>query len=67
MNRKAVLSSAVVLYFIIGFEILIMISPFAGLFYSVFTPFLLRLAKYPATRWLNAFFLPHWACRIIRI
>ena len=59
MNRKTILSSAIVLYFIIGFEILIMISPFAGLFYSVFTPFLLELAKYPATRWLSAFFLPH--------
>jgi protein-S-isoprenylcysteine O-methyltransferase Ste14 len=59
MNRKTILSSAIVLYFIIGFEILIMISPFAGLFYSVFTPFLLELAKYPATRWMSAFFLPH--------
>ncbi len=59
MNRKTVLSSAIVLYFIIGFEILIMISPFAGLFYSVFTPFLLELVKYPATRWLSAFYLPH--------
>jgi protein-S-isoprenylcysteine O-methyltransferase Ste14 len=59
MNRKAALSSVIVLYFIIGFEILIMISPFAGLFYSVFTPFLLELAKYPATRWLSAFYLPH--------
>jgi len=59
MNRKTILSSAVVLYFVIGFEILIMISPFAGLFYSVFTPFLLEVAKYPATRWLSAFFLPH--------
>ncbi len=59
MNRKTILSSAVALYFIIGFEILIMISPFAGLFYSVFTPFLLEVAKYPSTRWLSAFFLPH--------
>ena len=59
MNRKTILSSAIVLYFIIGFEILIMISPFAGLFYSVFTPFFLELARYPATRWLSAFFLPH--------
>ncbi len=59
MNRKTVLSGAIVLYFIIGFEILIMISPFAGLFYSVFTPFLLEVAKYPATRWLSAFYLPH--------
>ena len=59
MNRKTILGSAILLYFIIGFEILIMISPFAGLFYSVFTPFLLELAKYPSTRWLSAFFLPH--------
>lgn len=34
--RKTILSSAVVLYFIIAFEVLIMISPFAGFFYSVF-------------------------------
>ncbi|RJQ53328.1 MAG: isoprenylcysteine carboxylmethyltransferase family protein [Nitrospiraceae bacterium] len=60
MNRKkTILSSAIVLYFIIGLEILIMISPFAGFFYSVFNPFLLEIAKYPATRWLSAFFLPH--------
>jgi protein-S-isoprenylcysteine O-methyltransferase Ste14 len=59
MNRKTVLRSAIVLYFIIGFEILIMISPFAGLFYTVFTPFLIEVAKYPATRWLSAFYLPH--------
>ncbi|RJQ41681.1 MAG: isoprenylcysteine carboxylmethyltransferase family protein [Nitrospiraceae bacterium] len=58
-TRKTVFSSAVVLYFIIGLEILIMISPFAGFFYSVFKPFLLELAKYPATKWLSAFFLPH--------
>ncbi len=59
MSRKTVLGGAIALYFIIGFEILIMISPFAGLFYSVFTPFLLQLAKHPETRWLDAFYLPH--------
>jgi protein-S-isoprenylcysteine O-methyltransferase Ste14 len=58
-SKKAILGSAIVLYFIIGLEILIMISPFAGFFYSVFNPFLLEIAKYPATRWLSAFFLPH--------
>ncbi|HAK88351.1 MAG: hypothetical protein A2077_05025 [Nitrospirae bacterium GWC2_46_6] len=58
-TKKTVLSSAVVLYFIIGLEILIMISPVAGFFYSVFNPVLLELAKYPATKWLSAFFLPH--------
>jgi len=59
MNRTTILGSAIVLYFIIGFEILIMISPFAGLFYSAFTPFLFQLSKHDATRWLPAFFLPH--------
>lgn len=58
-KKKTILSSAIVLYFIIGLEILIMISPFAGFFYSVFNPFLLGISKYPATRWLSAFFLPH--------
>lgn len=58
-KRKTVLSGAIVLYFVIGLEILIMISPFAGFFYSVFNPFLLKMADYPATRWLIGFFLPH--------
>ena len=42
---KAFLNSAIVLYFIICFEILIMISPFAGFFYSAFNPFLLTRQK----------------------
>ncbi len=37
-RNKTVLSSAIVLYFVICFEILIMISPFAGFFYSAFNP-----------------------------
>jgi protein-S-isoprenylcysteine O-methyltransferase Ste14 len=49
----------IVLYFVIGLEILIMISPAAGFFYAAFNPFLLSLAQYSATRWLTAFFLPH--------
>jgi len=49
----------IVLYFVICLEILIMISPFAGLFYAVFNPFLMRLAAHPATGWLTAFFMPH--------
>jgi protein-S-isoprenylcysteine O-methyltransferase Ste14 len=60
MNKtRALGNSAIVLYFVIGLEIMIMISPFAGLFYSVFNPFLLQIAKYPSTKWLSAFFLPH--------
>jgi protein-S-isoprenylcysteine O-methyltransferase Ste14 len=56
---KIVLRGAIVLYFVIGLEILIMISPAAGFFYAAFNPFLLSLAQSPATRWLTAFFLPH--------
>ena len=56
---KAVWQSAIVLYFIIGLEILIMISPAAGFFYAAFSPVLLTLARSPATRWLTAFYLPH--------
>jgi hypothetical protein len=54
-----VLRGAIVLYFVIGLEILIMISPAAGFFYAAFNPFLLSLAQSPATRWMTAFFLPH--------
>src|SRR5579864_318582 len=58
-KSKAILNSAIVLYFVICFEILIMISPFAGFFYSAFNPVLLALAKYRATKWLSAFFFTH--------
>jgi protein-S-isoprenylcysteine O-methyltransferase Ste14 len=58
-KSRAVLSGAIVLYFVICLEILIMISPFAGFFYSAFNPFLLGLARYPATRWLSSFFFVH--------
>ncbi|HWR72813.1 MAG TPA: isoprenylcysteine carboxylmethyltransferase family protein [Nitrospirota bacterium] len=58
-TKKTLLRSSIVLYFIIAFEVLIMISPFAGLFYSVFNPVLLKLAASSPTRWLSAFYLPH--------
>ena len=72
-TKKTFLRSAIVLYFIIAFEVLIMISPFAGFFYSVFNPVLLKVAADPSTRWLSAFFLPHmglppdWFLRAVRI
>ncbi len=60
MNRsRPIIGGAVVLYFIIALEVLVMISPFAAFFYSVFNPFLLFLARWPATAWLADFFLPH--------
>ena len=58
-TKKTLLRSAFVLYFVIAFEVLIMISPFAGFFYSVFNPVLLKFADHSSTRWLSAFYLPH--------
>ena len=57
--KRATAGSAILLSFIVALEIVIMISPFALFFYSVFNPFLLVLNQSPLTRWLTAFFLPH--------
>ena len=57
--KRITANSAIVLSFIVAFEIVIMISPFAFFFYTVFNPFLLALNQWSATRWLTAFFLPH--------
>ncbi len=42
-------------------EVLIMASPFAGLFYSTvrFEPFLGLFSQSPFTAWLDGFFLQH--------
>ncbi len=58
-GSRAAAISAIFVFFIVALEIVIMISPFAFFFYSVFNPFLLTLNQSPATRWLTAFFLPH--------
>jgi protein-S-isoprenylcysteine O-methyltransferase Ste14 len=57
--KNLVAASGTVLFFIVAFEVLIMISPFAFFFYSVFNPVFAWLDKYAATSWLTAFFLPH--------
>jgi protein-S-isoprenylcysteine O-methyltransferase Ste14 len=60
MNQsRRLFGAAIVLYFVIALEVLIMISPFAAFFYAAFNPVLLWFAHGPATRWLAAFFLPH--------
>jgi protein-S-isoprenylcysteine O-methyltransferase Ste14 len=51
--------SAIVLSFIVALEFVIMISPFAFVFYAAMNPFLLALNQSVLTRWLTAFFLPH--------
>ncbi len=59
LGKRLAARSAILLSFIVAFEIAIMISPFAFFFYAVFNPFLLALNHSPLTRWLTAFFLPH--------
>jgi protein-S-isoprenylcysteine O-methyltransferase Ste14 len=59
MSKRFAATSAIFLSFIIGLEIVIMISPFAFFFYAAFNPFLLALNQSSMTRWLTAFFLPH--------
>jgi protein-S-isoprenylcysteine O-methyltransferase Ste14 len=62
IKRKAMKISAfasILVFFVVAFEIMIMISPFAFFFYSVFNPIFNWLGQFAATRWLTAFFLPH--------
>jgi protein-S-isoprenylcysteine O-methyltransferase Ste14 len=51
--------ASIILFVIVAFEIMIMISPFAFFFYSVFNPIFNWLGQFTATRWLTSFFLPH--------
>jgi protein-S-isoprenylcysteine O-methyltransferase Ste14 len=58
-KSRPLIGGVIALYFVIGLEVLVMISPFAAFFYAAFNPFLLFLARWPATHWLADFFLPH--------
>jgi protein-S-isoprenylcysteine O-methyltransferase Ste14 len=58
-GKRLAANSAIVLSFIVALEFVIMISPFAFVFYSAMNPFLLELNQSAFTRWLTAFFLPH--------
>jgi len=58
-GKRITAGSAIFLSFIVAMEIVIMISPFAMFFYSIFNPFLTALNSSSLTRWLAVFFLPH--------
>jgi hypothetical protein len=58
-GRGYLVGGVALVYFIAALEIVIMISPFAFFFYSVFNPILLGLNRWGGSRWLTAFFLPH--------
>ncbi len=59
LDSRVVRGSVVFFYLLIGLEIVIMISPFAAYFYSVYGPVLNFLYDYKITAWLAGFFLPH--------
>jgi protein-S-isoprenylcysteine O-methyltransferase Ste14 len=58
-KSKLLLAGTVAAYCLIGIEIIIMISPFAMYFYSVYGPVLQFFASSPYLSWTTEFFLPH--------
>ncbi len=58
-SSKLLLASTIAAYCLIGVEIIIMISPFALYFYSVYAPILQVLSSSPYLSWTTEFFLPH--------
>jgi protein-S-isoprenylcysteine O-methyltransferase Ste14 len=50
---------ASVLYGLVMIEVVIMISPFAFYWYSLYAPTLQGLHRWRATAWMESFFLPH--------
>lgn len=51
----------IIIYAVSALEMIIMVSPFAAYFYSVYTPLFHGLQQNEATAWLPQFFLPHLA------
>ena len=58
-GQRLLLIGTIFAYCLIGIEIIIMISPFALYFYSVYAPILTLLSSSPLTSWTTEFFLPH--------
>ena len=58
-SPRLFLLASTVAYILIVVEIIIMISPFALYFYSVYGPVLNFFSSAPSLGWLTEFFLPH--------
>jgi len=57
--KKVLKWLASALYGLVMIEVVIMISPFAFYWYSLYAPTLQGLHRWRATAWLESFFLPH--------
>ena len=58
-KQRFFLFGTIIAYCLIGVEIIIMISPFALYFYSVYGPILEFFSTNPYLSWTTEFFLPH--------
>jgi len=60
-RMKVLIRPAVwIVYVVIVFEILFMISPFAFHFYAAYGPMLNVLHEWPVSAWMTKFYLPHF-------
>jgi protein-S-isoprenylcysteine O-methyltransferase Ste14 len=59
LAKRIAAIGGILFFFIMALEVMIMISPFAFFFYSVFSPVFNFLGSHAATRWATLFFLPH--------
>ena len=58
-SRRWLSRAIAVVYGLVMFEVVIMVSPFAFYFYAAYGPTLKWLNHSPATAWLTGFLLPH--------
>jgi protein-S-isoprenylcysteine O-methyltransferase Ste14 len=59
LGKRLAALGGIMVFVVMALEVVIMISPFAFFFYSVFSPFFNFLGQHEATRWATRFFLPH--------
>ena len=59
LAKRIAAAGGILFFFIMALEVMIMISPFAFFFYSVFNPVFNFLGSHAPTRWVTLFFLPH--------
>ena len=52
---------AILIYAVSALEVIIMVTPFAAYFYSVYTPIIHVFTLFESTAWLPQFFIPHLA------
>jgi protein-S-isoprenylcysteine O-methyltransferase Ste14 len=57
--KRVAAYGGIMVFLVMALEVMIMISPFAFFFYSVFSPVFNFLGQHAATRWATSFFLPH--------